>query len=130
MNPVEDKIENDIEKISEEAITAAKDINTDAIFAELIAKVKGYNPQLDEKLLTKAYEIAKKYHDTQYRKSGEPFVSHPLEVAKILAGIELDQTSIIAAIIEVWSSSISARIFATSSGWLTKGSPDFRYCAT
>jgi len=99
MNPVEDKIENDIEKISEEAITKAKDIDTDALFAELIAKVKSYNPQLDEKLLTKAYEIAKKYHDTQYRKSGEPFVSHPLEVAKILAEIELDQTSIIAAIL-------------------------------
>ncbi|MBE3138208.1 MAG: bifunctional (p)ppGpp synthetase/guanosine-3',5'-bis(diphosphate) 3'-pyrophosphohydrolase [Actinobacteria bacterium] len=69
------------------------------MFAELIAKVKSYNPQLDEKLLTKAYEIAKKYHDTQYRKSGEPFISHPLEVAKILAEIELDQTSIIAAIL-------------------------------
>ena len=99
MNPVEDKIENDIEKISEEAIIAAKDIDTDAMFAELIAKVKSYNPQLDEKLLTKAYELAKKYHVAQYRKSGEPFVSHPLEVAKILAEIELDQTSIIAAIL-------------------------------
>jgi GTP diphosphokinase / guanosine-3',5'-bis(diphosphate) 3'-diphosphatase len=99
MNPVEDKIENDIEKISEEAITVAKDIDTNAMFAELIAKVKSYNPQLDEKLLTKAYEIAKKYHHAQYRKSGEPFVSHPLEVAKILAEIELDQTSIIAAIL-------------------------------
>ena len=99
MNPVEDKIENDIEKISEEAIIAAKDIDTDAMFAELIAKVKSYNPQLDEKLLTKAYELAKKYHVAQYRKSGEPFISHPLEVAKILAEIELDQTSIIAAIL-------------------------------
>ena len=99
MNPVEDKIENDIEKISEEAVIAAKDIDTDAMFAELIAKVKSYNPQLDEKLLTKAYELAKKYHVAQYRKSGEPFISHPLEVAKILAEIELDQTSIIAAIL-------------------------------
>ncbi|MCL4415868.1 MAG: bifunctional (p)ppGpp synthetase/guanosine-3',5'-bis(diphosphate) 3'-pyrophosphohydrolase [Actinobacteria bacterium] len=69
------------------------------MFAGLVAKVKSYNPQLDEKLLTKAYEIAKKYHDTQYRKSGEPFISHPIEVAKILADIELDQTSIIAAIL-------------------------------
>ncbi len=99
MNPVEDKIENDIEKISEEASANSRDVDTDVMFAELIAKVKSYNPQLDEKLLTKAYEIAKKYHDTQYRKSGEPFVSHPLEVAKILAEIELDQTSIIAAIL-------------------------------
>jgi len=99
MNPVEDKIESDIEKISKEANIQAKDMDTDAIFYELIAKVKSYNPQLDEKLLAKAYEIAKKYHDTQYRKSGEPFISHPLEVAKILAEIELDQTSILAAIL-------------------------------
>src|SRR4030042_15399 len=99
MNPVEDKIKNDIEKISEEASIQAKDIDTNVMFAELITKVKSYNPQLDEKLLTKAYEVAKKFHDKQYRKSGEPFVSHPLEVAKILAEIELDQNSIIAAIL-------------------------------
>lgn len=99
MNPIEDKIENNIEEISEETSIKTKDIDTGAMFAELISKVKSYNPQLDEKLLTKAYEIAKKYHDTQFRKSGEPFISHPLEVAKILAEIELDQTSIIAAIL-------------------------------
>jgi GTP diphosphokinase / guanosine-3',5'-bis(diphosphate) 3'-diphosphatase len=99
MNPIEDKIENNLEEISEETGAKVKDIDTGVMFDDLVAKVKSYNPQLDEKLLTKAYEIAKKYHDTQYRKSGEPFISHPLEVAKILAEIELDQTSIIAAIL-------------------------------
>src|SRR4030042_3797912 len=99
MSKVEDKIENYVEKISEEASIKVKDIDTDAMFADLVKKIKSYNPQLDEKLLTKAYEIAKKHHDTQYRKSGEQFITHPLEVAKILAEIELDQTSIIAAIL-------------------------------
>ena len=54
---------------------------------------------MDVALLDKAYAIAKKHHENQYRKSGEPFIIHPLEVAKILAEIELDQTSIIAAML-------------------------------
>ncbi|MBN2073839.1 MAG: bifunctional (p)ppGpp synthetase/guanosine-3',5'-bis(diphosphate) 3'-pyrophosphohydrolase [Actinobacteria bacterium] len=54
---------------------------------------------MDRDLLTKAYQASKQYHKNQTRKSGEPFVVHPLEVAKILAGIELDQTSIVAALL-------------------------------
>ncbi len=76
-----------------------KKINTDSIFKRLVKKIKSYNPGLDEQLLFKAYQVSKKYHKDQYRKSGEPFVVHPLEVAQILADIELDQTSIISAIL-------------------------------
>jgi len=76
-----------------------KNINTDAIYNKLIKKIRAYNPDLDEELLHKAYLVSKKYHQNQYRKSGEPFVVHPLEVAIILADIGLDQTSIISAIL-------------------------------
>jgi guanosine-3',5'-bis(diphosphate) 3'-pyrophosphohydrolase len=76
-----------------------KKINTDLIYKRLVKKVKSYNPGLDEKQLFKAYQVSKKYHKDQFRKSGEPFVVHPLEVAWILADIELDQTSIISAIL-------------------------------
>ncbi|GAH07052.1 unnamed protein product, partial [marine sediment metagenome] len=65
----------------------------------LVKKIKAYNPDVDNQLLHKAYLISKKYHQNQYRKSGEPFVVHPLEVAGILADIELDQISIISAIL-------------------------------
>ena len=76
-----------------------KNINTDLIYNKLVKKIKAYNPDVDNQLLHKAYLISKKYHQNQYRKSGEPFVVHPLEVAGILADIELDQISIISAIL-------------------------------
>lgn len=74
-------------------------MDSDKIFKELIRKIKSYNPNVDLKLLEKAYSTAKKYHDNQFRKSGEPFIIHPLSVGMILADIELDQTSIAAAIL-------------------------------
>ncbi len=76
-----------------------KNINTDLIYKKLIKKIKAYNPDIDEQLIYKAYLTSKKYHQNQYRKSGEPFVIHPLEVAGILADLELDQVSIISAIL-------------------------------
>ncbi|MFA5014433.1 MAG: bifunctional (p)ppGpp synthetase/guanosine-3',5'-bis(diphosphate) 3'-pyrophosphohydrolase [Actinomycetota bacterium] len=76
-----------------------KKINTDLIYNKLIKKIKSYNPDVDEQLVQKAYQTSKKYHQNQYRKSGEPFIVHPLEVAGILASLELDQVSIISAIL-------------------------------
>jgi GTP pyrophosphokinase len=74
-------------------------VNSDKIFKELVGKIKTYNPNVDVKILDKAYKTAKKYHGDQLRKSGEPFIVHPLSVGMILADIELDQTSIAAAIL-------------------------------
>ncbi|MCJ7665729.1 MAG: bifunctional (p)ppGpp synthetase/guanosine-3',5'-bis(diphosphate) 3'-pyrophosphohydrolase, partial [Actinobacteria bacterium] len=74
-------------------------IDSDSIFKELVRKIKSYNPNVDTVLLDKAYSTAKKYHDNQFRKSGEPFIIHPLSVGMILADIEMDQTSITAAIL-------------------------------
>jgi len=48
-----------------------KNINTDDIYNKLIKKIRAYNPDLDEELLHKAYLVSKKYHQNQYRKSGE-----------------------------------------------------------
>ncbi len=120
MNPVSDKIKNKntdilLEKDKTKRLTSgarknaaaskavAKDseekLDADKAFKKLIAKIKKYNPKLDTKLLNKAYEFSKKYHADQLRKTGEPFIMHPLEVAGILADIEIDQTTIIAAIL-------------------------------
>lgn len=77
----------------------AKNINTDLIFKKLLKEIKTYNPDVDEELLNKAYSTSKEYHKNQYRKTGEPFIVHPLEVARILADIELDQVSIASAIL-------------------------------
>jgi len=71
----------------------------DEAFNRLIEKVKKYNPQCNFELLRKAYEISKEAHKGQQRASGEPYIMHPLEVARILADMELDCESLVAAIL-------------------------------
>lgn len=68
-------------------------------FNRLVEKIKKYNSNCDFKLLKKSYDFSKKAHEGQCRVSGEPFFTHPLEVAFILADLELDCTSIIAGIL-------------------------------
>jgi len=65
----------------------------------LINKVKRYNPDADIESLRKAYHLARKLHVDQYRMSGEDFVSHPVEVADILADLGMDTTTLIAALL-------------------------------
>lgn len=59
-------------------------------FEELVEKVQKYRPGDDLDLLRRAYEFSASEHRTQKRVSGEPFVSHPLEVANVLADMKLD----------------------------------------
>jgi len=68
-------------------------------FEELKEKIKKYNPGCDIELLDKAYAMAKKAHEGQFRESGEPYITHPVEVAHILADLELDCTAIIAGLL-------------------------------
>jgi len=66
---------------------------------DLVKKIKEYNPNADIELVARAYETAKKYHGDQYRKSGEDYIRHPLEVATILADLRIDSTTIVAALL-------------------------------
>ena len=59
-------------------------------YKELEEKVRTYNPGANLKLLQKAYDLSASKHKGQLRKSGEPFLSHPLQVANILADMKLD----------------------------------------
>jgi GTP pyrophosphokinase len=59
-------------------------------FAQLLEKVRAYRPGEDVELLRRAYEFSAASHRAQKRLSGEPFVSHPLEVANVLADMKLD----------------------------------------
>lgn len=68
-------------------------------FAVLEKKILSYSPSADINLIRKAYEFAKKAHSGQLRVSGELFIFHPLEVAKILADLELDVTTIAAGLL-------------------------------
>ncbi len=71
----------------------------DSGYKRLVEKVKKYNPNCDFALLEKAYHAAKTAHEGQLRVSGDPYIIHPVEVANILAEMELDCTSIIAALL-------------------------------
>ncbi len=67
--------------------------------AALLEQIKSYNPDLDPKSVVEAYEFAKKMHEGQTRSSGEPYYTHPVEVASILAGMKMDVVTIITAIL-------------------------------
>src|SRR6267154_2022432 len=66
---------------------------------DLVERVRSYNPDTDEDLLNRAYVYAMKAHGAQTRASGDPFFSHPLEVAAILTALKLDDATIVAALL-------------------------------
>ena len=66
---------------------------------DVISKKKEHTRRVDTKLITRAYEYALKKHGDQLRKSGEPYIIHPLNVAYILAEIGLDEATICAALL-------------------------------
>jgi len=66
---------------------------------ELVDRVRRYNPHTDEALLNRAYVYAMKAHGEQTRASGDPYFSHPLEVAAILTDLKLDDATIVAALL-------------------------------
>src|SRR5216683_2381586 len=70
-----------------------------ARFAALIEKVRQTRPGEDSELVRRAFVVAAEQHKDQVRQSGEPFLSHPLEVAHILADMKLDVTTICAALL-------------------------------
>ncbi|HEX4078080.1 MAG TPA: bifunctional (p)ppGpp synthetase/guanosine-3',5'-bis(diphosphate) 3'-pyrophosphohydrolase [Rhizomicrobium sp.] len=66
---------------------------------ELVERVKSYDPQADEALLNRAYVYAMAAHGKQLRASGDPYFSHPLEVAGILTELKLDVPTIVTALL-------------------------------
>ena len=66
---------------------------------ELVDRVRRYNPNTNEALLNRAYVYAMKAHGEQKRASGDPYFSHPLEVAAILTDLKLDDATIAAALL-------------------------------
>jgi len=69
------------------------------LYQTLLEKVLEYRPNTDISMIEKAYRIADEAHKGQFRKSGEPYIMHPLCVAIILAELELDKETIVAGIL-------------------------------
>jgi RelA/SpoT family (p)ppGpp synthetase len=66
---------------------------------ELVEKVRGYDPDADEAMINRAYVFSMKAHGSQKRASGDPYYSHPIEVAGILTDLHLDDETIVTAIL-------------------------------
>src|ERR1700688_3655856 len=94
---------------------------------ELIERVKQYNPTTNEDLLNRAYVYAMRAHGEQKRASGDPYISHPLEVAAILTDLKLDDATIAAALLHDTIEDTDAthaeidRVFGHEIGLLVEG---------
>ena len=65
----------------------------------IISRVKKYNSEVDSDLLRRVYDFAAKAHTGQQRLTGDPYIAHPLATAGVLAELEMDATSIVAALL-------------------------------
>ncbi|MCM1064717.1 MAG: bifunctional (p)ppGpp synthetase/guanosine-3',5'-bis(diphosphate) 3'-pyrophosphohydrolase [Eubacterium sp.] len=74
-------------------------VDPELLYQELIDHVHKYHPSDDVSMIEKAYNVAKEAHKDQTRRSGEPYIIHPLNVAIILAELELDKETIIAGLL-------------------------------
>ena len=74
-------------------------MNTTQLFEVLKRELRAYLDPLDEDLLKRAYEFAKHAHKGQVRKSGEPYINHPLSAAIILANMKVDLPAIVTCIL-------------------------------
>ncbi|MBO6166140.1 MAG: bifunctional (p)ppGpp synthetase/guanosine-3',5'-bis(diphosphate) 3'-pyrophosphohydrolase [Eubacterium sp.] len=84
---------------SDELATPDDFTSPDEIYDILLEKIKVYHPSDDFSLIEKAYHLADDAHQGQKRKSGEPYIIHPLCVAIILAELEMDKETIIAGLL-------------------------------
>lgn len=87
-------------KKADASVKAMKDFTSpEILYQELINSVRKYHPSDDISMIERAYLVAKTAHEGQLRKSGEPYIIHPLCVAIILADLELDKETIVAGIL-------------------------------
>lgn len=91
----------DVDIIEDERDNSEKKdfIPPEILYDELIEKVKKYHPSADVTQIEKAYQIAFNAHNGQVRKSGEPYIIHPICVAMILADLELDKETIVGGLL-------------------------------
>ena len=95
-----EKISDSIQAIGERELIQTQDFEEpEQLYGQLIGKLKEYHPSDDLSMIDKAYHIAYNAHKGQFRKSGEPYIIHPLCVALILADLELDKETIVGGLL-------------------------------
>ena len=91
--------ENKLKTIEGELEAPADFTSPDVLYRDLVANIRKYHPSDDLSMIEKAYQLADNAHKDQKRKSGEPYIIHPLCVAIILADLEMDKETIAAGLL-------------------------------
>ena len=93
------KDEEITQKDIEELAAPADFTSPEVLYQDLVTAIRNYHPSTDLSMVEKAYQTATEAHQNQKRKSGEPYIIHPLCVAIILAELELDKETIIGGLL-------------------------------
>lgn len=101
MDGMNDSFDNLTELVLDDGHIEAMDeyLSPEELYQDLIERVQKYHPSDDISLIEKAYKVAYEAHKDQVRRSGEPYIIHPLCVAIILADLQLDKESIVAGLL-------------------------------
>ena len=95
-----EQLNKNLEVVDGHAVKAPEDYqDPEQLYQALVARVRKYHPSTDISMNEKAYRIAKEAHKDQARKSGEPYIIHPLWVGIILADLEMDKETIVAGML-------------------------------
>jgi len=92
-------VSSTIQRIDASILSPGDFQDPEALFGTLVARIRRYRPNTDLSLIEKAYHVAKEAHGQQCRKSGEPYIIHPLCVTIILADLELDKETLEAGLL-------------------------------
>ena len=110
MKTTEQDLRSEIEATDEDAVNRAVsdedempqssgEGTPEKLYQQLVNTIRKYHPSDDMKQIREAYELANEAHKNQMRRSGDPYITHPLHVAIILAELEMDKESIIAGLL-------------------------------
>ena len=85
--------------LAPDKLPATNQTDTDTLIDEIINMVKGYSPKANTDMIYVAYRFAKVAHKNQFRKSGEPYIDHPVQAAYIAAELSMDTVAISSALL-------------------------------
>ena len=94
-----EELEKDISRPNRGIVATQDFVDPEALYNDLIVRIHRYHPNADTSMVEQAYHLAKDAHEGQVRRSGEPYIIHPLCVAIILADLEMDKETIVSGIL-------------------------------
>ncbi len=94
-----ERMERRIRQENEGVVATADFVDPEELYKELLARIRKYHPSADISMVENAYQTAYAAHREQSRRSGEPYIIHPLCVAIILADLELDKETIVSGLL-------------------------------